>query len=107
MRRIFAGDLAIDRSWLLGWMIFSSIWCLSSARQLGATYDEPTYVRRGLEGWRAWNHRELILLGTMPLPIDVQTFPLFVWERWRGVPIDPRGDLERVLPWARAGTLLF
>jgi hypothetical protein len=46
-------------------------------------------------------------LGTMPLPVDLQTLPLFVWERWRGAPIDPKIDFERVLPWARAGTLLF
>jgi hypothetical protein len=107
MGRLFAADRAIDRLWFLAWVMISSLWCWSSARQLGATYDEPNYVQRGLEGWRDWSHRRLIEVGTMPLPIDIQTLPLFVWERWRGVPIDPKGELERVLPWARAGTLLF
>src|SRR5260370_11727704 len=46
-------------------------------------------------------------LGTMPLPVDVQTLPLYLWERCRGRPIDPVGELHLVLPFARAATLFF
>jgi hypothetical protein len=49
----------------------------------------------------------LMKLGTMPLPVDVQTLPLYLWESWRGVPIHTDAELHLVLPWARAATLLF
>jgi hypothetical protein len=42
----------------------------------------------------------------MPLPIDVETLPLYLWERWSQTTIGP-AELEHVLPWARAGMLLF
>jgi hypothetical protein len=96
-----------DWLWFLAWGVASSIWCWTAARELGATFDEPTYIQRGLEGWRTGSHEGLLRLGTMPLPVDVDTFPLYLWERWRGVRIDPVGDLGHFLPWARRGTLLF
>jgi hypothetical protein len=43
----------------------------------------------------------------MPLPIDVQTLPLFVWESVTGNRIDSVNDLEAVLVWMRAGNLVF
>jgi hypothetical protein len=43
----------------------------------------------------------------MPLPVDVATGPLYLWERWRGTPIDLTTEWDRVLPWARAGNLVF
>jgi hypothetical protein len=43
----------------------------------------------------------------MPLPVDVDTLPLYLWERWRGESFDPAQDLDRLLPLARAGTLVF
>jgi hypothetical protein len=43
----------------------------------------------------------------MPLPVDVATLPLYLWERGHGIRLDPVKDLEEVLPWARAGTLVF
>jgi hypothetical protein len=43
----------------------------------------------------------------MPLPVDVDTLPLYLWERWHGIHLDAEGDLEHLLPWARAGTLSF
>jgi 4-amino-4-deoxy-L-arabinose transferase-like glycosyltransferase len=46
-------------------------------------------------------------LGTMPLPVDVQTLPLYLWEKARGTPFDVDADLHTLLPWARAATLLF
>jgi hypothetical protein len=96
-----------DWLWLLGWAVASSVWCCTASAQLGATFDEPLYVARGLEGWRGGSHQGLMQLGTMPLPIDVQTLPLYLWERWHVVLFDPVADLPRLLPWARAGTLLF
>ena len=96
-----------DALWLLICGIASSAWCLSAGQQLGATFDEPIYVTRGLEAWRTGSHAGLLHLGTMPLPVDVQTLPLLLWERWRGLPFDPAADLEQILPVARAGTLVF
>jgi hypothetical protein len=96
-----------DWSWFLCWAIASSAWCLTAAAQLSATFDEPLYVARGLEGWRTGSHHGLLRLGTMPLPADLQTLPLHAVEIWRGIPFDPAAELERLLPAARAGTLLF
>lgn len=97
----------VDVLWLLAWGVASSAWCVTAAGQVGPTFDEPTYVRQGLERWRTGSTAGLMKLGTMPLPVDVQTWPLYVGERLRGVRIDPQRDLHRVLPYARAATLLF
>jgi hypothetical protein len=96
-----------DWLWFLAWGIASSLWCWTAARELGATFDEPVYIQRGLQGWRTGSHRGLLSLGTMPLPIDACTFPLYLWERWQAVRVDPVDDLEHLLPWARAATLAF
>jgi hypothetical protein len=96
-----------DWLWLLAWGVASSAWCVGAAWQLGATFDEPIYLARGLERWRTGSHSGLMQLGTMPLPVDLDTLPLYLWERWHGTPLDPENDLPRVLPWARVGTLLF
>ncbi len=101
------GAWAWDWLWFLAWGVASSIWCVTAASQLGATFDEPFYVNSGLEVWRTGSHRTLLKKGTMPLPIDAFTLPLALWERWSGVRFDPVLDLERLLPWARAGTLVF
>lgn len=97
----------VDWLWFLAWATASSVWCWTAARELGATFDEPLYIERGLERWRTGSHQSLLQLGTMPLPIDVSTLPLYLWERWHGVPLDPVGNLEQLLPWARAATLVF
>src|SRR5947209_1362693 len=96
-----------DWCWFLAWGVASSIWCLTAAGQIGATFDEPVYITRGLDCWRTGSHRGLMQLGTMPLPVDVDTLPLYLWERWHDVRFDPATDLESLLPWARAGTLVF
>jgi hypothetical protein len=98
---------SVDWFWFLSWGLVSSWWCLGAAAQVGPTFDEPLYVARGLEGWRTQSHHGLLVLGTMPLPIDVQTLPLYLWERWTGVVLDPVGDLPHLLFWARAATLVF
>jgi hypothetical protein len=97
----------LDLSWLLVVGLGSSLWCLAAAWELGATYDEPTYLEHGLHFWRTGSHRQLMRLGTMPLPVDLQTLPLALAERWRGEPWDWDRDCERILPWMRHGNLVF
>lgn len=97
----------LDLGWILAWGLASTAWCVTASQELSATFDEPLYVARGLEGWRSGSHSGLIRLGTMPLPIDVQTLPLYLWERWHGVTLDPQTGLASMLNWARLGTLPF
>src|SRR3954451_5356552 len=96
-----------DWLWFLAFAAASSVWCVPAPAALGPTFDEPIYVERGLQGWRSGSHSGLIRLGTMPLPPDLDTLPLYLWERWHGVTFDPVRDLPELLPWARAGTLVF
>ncbi|MHB1424142.1 MAG: ArnT family glycosyltransferase [Gemmataceae bacterium] len=96
-----------ESGWLLFAIIASSIWCVSASARLSATFDEPTYISLGLESWRTGSYKPLLDLGTLPLPCQVQTLPLHLWERWRGEPFDPTTDIERLLPIARLGTLPF
>jgi 4-amino-4-deoxy-L-arabinose transferase-like glycosyltransferase len=74
---------------------------------MGPTFDEPLYVKFGLERWRSGSTFELMRVGTMPLPVDVQSLPIHIWERWRGERFDPVSDLHRLLPIARGGNLVF
>lgn len=97
----------LDYFWGFFWGATSSIWCVAAVSYLGATFDEPFYVTHGLEFWRTGSHSGLLKKGTMPLPVDLQTLPLYLWELWRGVKFDPASELEWMLPWARAGTLVF
>lgn len=94
-----------------GWLLFlgaaSAWWCVAAAHALSATFDEPTYLREGLEHWRTGSSAELMKLGTMPLAVDLQTLPLFLWEKWRGVALDPSREIAWSLPMARAMTLIF
>jgi hypothetical protein len=96
-----------DWIWLVVWCVASTAWCLGAARQLGATFDEGTDIARGMEWWHDGTHRSLLKVGTMPLPMDVATLPLYAWERWHDTRIDLVNDLDRWLPLARAGTLVF
>ena len=96
-----------ESGWLLFWIIASSVWCVSASARLSATFDEPTYLTLGLESWRTRSYKPLLDLGTLPLPCQVQTLPLHLWERWRGEQLDPTTDIERLLPIARMGTLPF
>lgn len=43
----------------------------------------------------------------MPLPVHVETMPLYVWERVRGTPFDVDRNCSVMLPVARAANLLF
>jgi hypothetical protein len=64
-------------------------------------------VRLGLERWRSGSYRQVLREGTMPLPSDVQTLPLYLAERLGGRSFDPTADLPRLLPAARTATLAF
>ena len=97
----------LDWLWFLAWAVASSAWCVTAAGQLSATFDEPVYVGTGLESWRTGSIAPLMRLGTMPLPVDVQTLPLYLWERGHGTRFDAATDLDRLLPWARAANLPF
>jgi hypothetical protein len=97
----------LDPLWFLFWAVLSSLWCVTAASRLSATFDEPLHLQRGLEHWRTGSTAGLMELGAMPLPMDVETLPLYLWERWHGVRLDAAGDGERLLRWARASALLF
>jgi hypothetical protein len=96
-----------DLLWLVAAIGFSLVWCVTAGQRLGATFDEPIYLQRGLEGWRDGSHRGLLKLGTMPLPADVQTLPLYVIERVRGTPWNLNDDFGEALAVARIMTLPF
>jgi hypothetical protein len=97
-----------DGLWFLVFALGSTVWCLTAAAELGATFDEPFYLHAGLEGWRNGTHHPLLQKGTMPLPGDVATLPLYAYERWTGTPLDvEHGDIGRYLFWARATTQIF
>lgn len=101
-----------ERRWLDGAlfilvMVLSSAWCVTSSSELGPTFDEPTYLKEGLHAWRTGSYKPLMKLGTMPLPINLQTLPIYLVERWRGKPFDVDKEMATILPWARSITLLF
>src|SRR5260370_10353362 len=95
-----------DCLWLLAWGVASSVWCVTAAAEIGATYDEPIDVANALDFWRTGSHYQLLRLGAMPLPMDVSALPLSLWERWQGAPINVRqGDQSAALWLARLGSL--
>jgi hypothetical protein len=96
-----------DMLWLIVFGLLSSAYCIFTASRIGATCDEPIYLLRGLEGWRLGGSGGLIRLGTMPLPVDLTTLPLYIWESLRGQRFDQLLEIDRMLPVARAGTLVF
>ncbi|GIW80436.1 MAG: hypothetical protein KatS3mg105_2243 [Gemmatales bacterium] len=106
-RRLFQFELYLSLGWFFLCIIVSSCWCRTTASEIGAVFDEPTYLEQGLKRWRTGECKGLMRLGTMTLPVDVQTLPIYLWERYRGKPFDPEADLHQVLPVARAMTLFF
>ena len=102
----FARRYWFDALWLLVFGGLSSLWCLTAALELGATFDEPGYILAGLQFWREGSHAMLMRFGTMPLPIDLTTLPVYIWERTHGTTYTPQ-DLQHVLGLARSGTLVF
>jgi hypothetical protein len=96
-----------DAGWFLAFALASSVWCVTAAAQHGVTFDEPLYVKAGLVSWQTGSNKLLMRAGTMPLPVDAQTLPVYLWERARGEPFDPVADLHTVLPVCRSVNLVF
>jgi hypothetical protein len=97
----------VDFLWLFAFAAASSAWCLTASTQLGATFDEPFYIKAGLATWRTGSNKPLMRSGVMTLPTDVQTLPIYLWEQFREQPFDPVEDLHTVLPLARGMNLAF
>ncbi len=97
----------LDVIWLLAFGLASSAWCLTAAGQIGATFDEPFYLNAGLNSWRTGSNKPLMSAGAMPLTIDAQTLPLYLWECHRGSEFHAYQDIATILPVARAANLLF
>lgn len=93
--------------WFLLFAVGSSVYIVTASEQLSGTFDETAYVQAGLEAWRSGSYRWFMAKGTMPLPIDVQTLPLYLWELHRGEPFHPLRDYAQLLPIARLGNLVF
>jgi hypothetical protein len=107
MQQTSGSQSLFDRGWFVAWGLASSVFCLTAAWSIGPTFDEPLYVSLGLDFWRTGSHAGFMRYGTMPLPIDLQTLPLYLWERWHEIRLEPVHDLEAILPSARAVTLAF
>ena len=83
----------------------AQVYCVG--RVTGATFDEPVYLQCGLKGWRESTHKPLMRLGTMPLPVDLATFPLAICE-WAGYPQWTfQDDFTPALHIARATSVVF
>jgi hypothetical protein len=98
---------SLDWLCLLAFGLTTSAACVIAARQIGVTFDEPTYLDHGLNFWHTGSHRQLMKLGTMPLPVDVQTFPVALVEWYRGDRFDFQHDFSRMIVWMRHGNLIF
>lgn len=96
-----------DWLWVCTCAALSSVWLMTAARQLSATFDETIYHKVGLERWRTGSFHTLKRIGTMPLPVDVCTLPLYLAERATGRPIDIDAEMADWLPVARAAALPF
>jgi hypothetical protein len=96
-----------DWAWVLACASLSSIWIVTADWQLSATFDEPVYLSAGLQRWRSGGFGQLKAMGTMPLPVDVCTLPLYLAEKISGRRIDLENEMARWLPIARAGALVF
>ena len=98
----------IDRAWFAFWFIASSLWILTAAQQVGTTFDEPVYFTGGLQFWRHGSHHDLLRLGTMPLPMDLATLPVYLYERFTGVEVSLTGaEFPEVHFWCRSTVLVF
>lgn len=105
-------DAMVDCAWLVLLIALTSWWCVHSARFMSATFDEPMYLEYGMAHWHTGSYKALMKVGTMPLPVDVETLPLHLWERAHGVQIDWKSEewkqqVDWLITWMRMGTLLF
>src|SRR5947209_945056 len=97
-----------DWLWFLAFGLASSLWCVTAAGTIGATFDEPGDLANGLDYWHTGSHQKLLRLGAMPLPMDVAALPVYLYERWTGTPADFEApDQPWTLYWARLALLGF
>ncbi|WP_020468295.1 ArnT family glycosyltransferase [Zavarzinella formosa] len=96
-----------DVLWVVLWGLLSTGWILSASPELSATFDEPFYLRSSLKSWRTGSNFELMKAGTMPLPVDVEYLPVYLWEQVRGQPFDEEKEFHRLLQIGRTGNLVF
>ncbi|AMV27682.1 hypothetical protein VT84_24995 [Gemmata sp. SH-PL17] len=115
------GSIPLVRGWLVAalWLAvlaaLTAQWCFSASPLIGATYDEAFYLDSGLEAWRGWTrtdgrpraffHETTAIYGTMPLPVDAVTLPLYYHERQSGARLETPEEKFALLPLARAVTL--
>lgn len=97
-----------DWLWFFAVGALSSLWIVTAAGAIGATFDEPIDLNNGLAFWHTGSHYPLLKLGAMPLPMDLATLPAYLWERATGASIDFRqGAPYTALFWARTTLLVF
>ena len=68
MTRTRRTTVLLDLAWLLIWGLASSAWCLTAARELGGTFDEPVYLNCGLEHWHTGGSSALMRWAPCPCP---------------------------------------
>ena len=107
MRLSTIRDHWFDFVWVALWGAISGAATIAASHHLSATFDEPFYLRAGLQHWRTGSSFELMRFGTMPLPVDVETFPVYAWERIRGRQFDLDAEFGQALSLARIGNQLF
>ena len=96
-----------DIVWVLAFGLLSSAWCLTAAREIGPTFDEPFHIEHGLDFWRTGSFELMLNKGLMPLPVAVCTLPVRLYELCRGSAIDLATEFDLALVLARPGTLVF
>ena len=84
----------------------TTLWISASSLSLSATFDEPVYLKCGLDCWANHTHKPLMRLGTMPLPVDLETLPLNLWYWWHQTTPDFNNDFGWMLTVARTTALL-
>jgi hypothetical protein len=96
-----------DWLWLLAVLLVGGAMIVTEADRTGGTFDEAFYLETGLNRWRTGSTAKLMDVGTMPLPVDVQTLPLYLIEQVRGIDWNLTADFREMLTIARRGTLIF
>lgn len=96
------------QNWLAIAVVFAaSLPLVARSYEFSATFDEPFYLDAGLTSWRTGSNKMLMKAGTMPLPVDLQTLPVYLWERSLGERFVVGESLDRILLPARRVTLVF
>ncbi len=96
-----------DFIWLAAILWGSSLLVYETSKQLSATFDETFYMKCGLTFWRERTNAELMRAGTMPLPVHVQSLPVYLVEQFREKPFDLTEDYGTILSYMRATNLIF